>query len=197
MPQVENLSESEISELQKVFFDEVSKSLQNSKKLPMTVTVGPMEEQSLRDLQELREKGLIAWDLELKCSPYMEFLPNQHEHRISCIVYYGNAEEGYCCIGFALGCFNFKTNAFELHFIEKRKDSGKDWERAFFPLIMGTFLAYIELINADFEGEINQFVIVTPLESVRRYYRGNGFELLTDKKYSKDYDEVMVKYMEA
>lgn len=197
MPQVENLSESEISELQKVFFEGMSKFWQNTNIFPEIVTIaGEINEQTLEDLRNLREQGLLNWDLEMKRSPFMGVLP-AGVHKVECAVYYGNDEEQYCCIGYAFGCINFDNKAFELHFIEKRSECGSDWERQFFPFIVKSFSGYIGMINSKYGTKINQFVIVSPVDGVKKYYLRNGFELLRDNSYSDDYEEVMVRYLNA
>lgn len=160
--------------IQEVLFS--ASAVRSSDKFPLTVTLSAVPEGSLAhsDLTELKEKGLIAWDLPLKASQYMTPVSN-FEHMLQCVVYYGNAEKGRSCIGFALGCINKENTAIELNFIEKRSDAGDDFKSKFLPIIVDAFTLYALYLNEREDANISKFVIMGPLEQVIPYYKTSGF----------------------
>ncbi|MUK51101.1 hypothetical protein [Aliivibrio fischeri] len=165
-------------------------STRSSEELPLDIALDVVDENALalKDVLELKEKGLIAWDLHLKSQPFMGYLSN-FDHLIQCVAYYGNAEKGRCCIGFALGCINPEGTAIELYYIEKRKDSGDDLCSKFLPIIVDAFSLYGLYLNSIDLAKINKFVIVGPLDSVVPYYKESGFE------YVENYSEMKVDAM--
>lgn len=103
-----------------------------STKLPKNISfTNDLNEQSLRDLRKLNLTGKIGWDLQFKLSTFTESIDN-YDHPVYGIVYYGNKQEGYSCIGFFLGSVNEDKHSIELNYIEKRKDAHKDLHHFFF-----------------------------------------------------------------
>jgi hypothetical protein len=63
------MNQSEIIELQHRVFNEVAKKLNEQNKIPLKINLGPMNDKSRSDIEELKEKHLLAWDLPFKANP--------------------------------------------------------------------------------------------------------------------------------
>ncbi|WP_146029932.1 hypothetical protein [Vibrio diazotrophicus] len=152
-------------------------AVRSSEKLPLNVALDAVSDNSLahNDLAELRDKGLIVWDLAMKANPCFTPVFNR-DHILQCVAYYGNAEHGRSCIGFGLGCISSDGTAIELNFIEKRSDSGADLKSKFLSIIVDAFSLYGLYLNHNESGNISKFVIVGPIESVVPYYKKSGFQ---------------------
>ncbi|KAB0292005.1 hypothetical protein KI743_06510 [Vibrio sp. D420a] len=163
---------------------------QHSKHLPMKLSLSLPNEQSKEDLQELKDKQLLAWDFNMKSIPYMSPVSNPQD-MLSCIAYYGNAEVGYSCIGYALGCINESGTAIEVNFIEKRCDTGSDLKSKFLPVVVDAFASYGLYLNHTGNAKINKFVFVGPVPGVIHYYQEQGFE------YTNDYlgTDAVIKFL--
>lgn len=148
----------------------------SSDRLPLDIALDACDESSLahRDLQELKDKGLIGFDFNLKSAPHMQYVSNP-KHMINCVVYYGNAEKGRSCIGFAVGCVNKDVTAIELNCIEKRRDAGSELKYNFLPIVVDAFALYGLYLNEHGLANIDKFVIVGPIETVIPYYKNTGF----------------------
>ncbi|MDW6019952.1 hypothetical protein SBW85_19795 [Vibrio plantisponsor] len=164
-----------LKQVQQTLFS--ASAVRSSEKLPLKIALDAVSDNSLayNDLAELRDKGLIAWDLAMKANSCMTPVSNA-DHILQCVAYYGNAENGRSCIGFGLGCINNDGTAIELNLIEKRRDSGVDLKSKLLPIIVDAFSLYGLYLNNNGLANISKFVIVGPIESVVPYYRESGFQ---------------------
>ena len=78
------MNQSEILELQHHVFNEVANKINEQNKLPLKITLGPMNETSKKDIEELKEKQLIVWDLPLKANPLLTPVSDS-DHIITCM----------------------------------------------------------------------------------------------------------------
>jgi hypothetical protein len=170
------MNKSETFELQHCVFVEVAKRLNERNQMPLKVTLGPMNETSQRDIDELKEKQLIGWDLSMKAHPLYPAVSNS-EHVVTCIAYYGDAEKGYCCVGFALGSVNTQKQSIEIDFIEKRNDEFSDLNGKFLPLMVEAFTGYANILNQSYNFNINKFSLMNPVDNVLDYYNKLGFKI--------------------
>ncbi|WP_413113847.1 hypothetical protein [Thaumasiovibrio sp. DFM-14] len=161
--------------------------------LPLNITLtAAVDDVTLGDVQDLQKQGLIAWDFFMKSSPWMGAVTNP-EHIIKCVAYYGDAVSGYYCAGYAIGCISTDKTAVEINFIEKRKDASADLRYKFLPIIVDAFLAYGLYLTSEGFAEVDKFVLIGPVEGVKKYYKEQGFTLIED--YSNG-TEAMLKYMD-
>lgn len=184
------MDDSEIIKLQVSTFFHAAKEINLRKKYPLQISLGYLNQESEQDLRELREKNLLSWDTSLKGNPYTTGSTNP-EHMIKCVVYYGNAESGHCCVGYCLGSYNSQNSCLELDFIEKRCDGFLDLKGEFLPIIINALTLYANVLT-DIKGlEVNQFALVGPLPGVIEYYKKHGFEVID--KYRGE-QMAMVRY---
>jgi hypothetical protein len=154
-------------------------AIQSSKKLPQTITLSAGDDQSMLDIDELKQKGKVCWDLVLKSKTWKQAVSNV-EHMIKCVVYYGSGVDGYYCVGYALGCVNSEGTAIELNYIEKRNDASDDLKCNFLNIIVEAWLLYGLYLNQSGAANINKFALIGPLPGLRRYYHEQGFEWFED-----------------
>lgn len=168
-----NLEKSQ-KEVQQALFS--ASALRSNETLPLKLVLDSVTNGSLAydDLSELQGKGLIVWDLAMKAAPYMTPVSNPN-HIIECVAYYGTAENGRSCIGFALGCISEDGTAIELNFIEKRNDAGNDFKSKFLFIIVDAFSLYGLYLNEAEMAKITRFVLIGPLEHIVPYYKDSGF----------------------
>lgn len=152
---------------------------QSSKKLPEIVTLSAGDEQSMSDIDELKQRGKICWDLVLKSKTWKQAVSNV-EHMIKCVAYYGNGVDGYYCVGYALGCVNAEGTAIELNYIEKRSDASSDLQSNFLNVIVEAWLLYGLYLNQSGITQINKFALIGPIPGIKKYYREQGFEWFED-----------------
>lgn len=171
------MDENEIISLQGSTFFYAAKEINSKKKYPLQISLGYLNQESEQDLLELREKDLLSWDSSIKGSPYTTGSSNP-DHMIKCVVYYGNAESGHCCVGYSLGSFNSQNNCVELDFIEKRCDGFSDLKREFLPIIVVAMTFYANVLSEISGIEVDKFALVGPLPGVIDYYKEHGFEVI-------------------
>lgn len=178
-----------LQEVQKEIF--VYSAMQSSKNLPGNITLDATQsENTFLDLQELQEKGLLTWDFKMKISSWGTIATNPN-HAINCVAYYGNAENGYYCLGYAIGCITEDNTTVEVALIEKRNDASTDLEGQFLPIIFDAFSTYALYLNSEGETKISTFALVGPLPGVKKYYQENGFSYVED--YYKGSDAMLKK----
>lgn len=171
------MDESEIIKLQESTFFYAAKAINSKKKYPLQISLGYLNQESEQDLRELREKGLLSWDTSIKGSPFTTGSSNP-EHMIKCVVYYGNAESGHCCVGYSLGSLNIQNSCLELDFIEKRCDGFLDLKGEFLPIIVVAMTFYANVLSKIRNIDVNKFALIGPLPGVVDYYREHGFEII-------------------
>ncbi|MGF1716126.1 hypothetical protein L4D08_14715 [Photobacterium chitinilyticum] len=163
-------------------------SLKFSEILPSNICIGVCDELAMNDVQSLKDKGLLAWDVGFKMKPFMGSV-SYPEHRLLTVIYYGDGVIGRYCAGYALGCVNVDRKAVEVNFIDKRSDASEDLRYMFLPAIYEAWSTYTYALNDLFGFDINSFVLVGPVPGVRKYYIESGFTLVEDYHGS----EAMVK----
>ncbi|MDF4307224.1 hypothetical protein P3697_08805 [Vibrio parahaemolyticus] len=166
-----------LEEIKDYIFSTVAEK--HSENFPLRVTLANANEQARGDIQELRDKSLLIWDFNMKLVPYMTPVSNP-EGMISCVVYYGDAENGWVCMGYALGCVNKEGTAVEITHVEKRCDAGADFKSKFLPIIVDAFSAYGLYLNHVQLAKVEKFAFVGPLPGVIEYYKQHGFEYVDD-----------------
>lgn len=164
----------------------------HSENLPLKISLATTSAHTTQDIAELKEKELLVWDFNMKSIPCMSPVSNP-DQMLSCIAYYGDAENGWVCIGYALGCISKDFQAIEVTHIEKRKDAGDDLKSKFLPVIVDAFVAYGLYLNHITSTRISKFVFVGPVPGVLDYYKQQGFEYIDD--YSSSGSDAVVKYM--
>lgn len=136
------------------------------------------------DLQELYEKQLLGWDFNMKVCPVFGFICNP-AHVVKCVAYYGDEENGYKCIGYAIGSINEERGSIEIDYIEKRKDSPDELRSKFLPIVVDAYASYALYLNRKIENlQINEFAFINPVEDKLTFYQKRGFEII--KNYSGD-----------
>ncbi|EGA72365.1 hypothetical protein VISI1226_20525 [Vibrio sinaloensis DSM 21326] len=171
------MSKMQVEEVQQRFF--AISAANSSKKLPETITLSSGDEQSMTDIEDLRQRGKISWDLALKSQPWKYAVSNV-DHMIKCVAYYGNGVDGYYCVGYALGCINADGTAIELNYIEKRSDASLDLCGNFLNVIVEAWSLYGLYLNHTEQAKINKFALIGPLPGVKKYYQEKGFEWFED-----------------
>ncbi|WP_153446900.1 hypothetical protein [Vibrio algicola] len=187
-------SELSLSEIQQAIFSMSAARSSDRFPLDIALEVANTNPLAMKDILELKGKGLISWDLSLKSQPFMDSVSN-FDHMIECVVYYGNAEKGRCCIGFALGCVTEDKTAIELNFIEKRRDSGSELNSQFLLIIVDALSFYGLYLNNAGQANISKFVIVGPIEGIVPYYKTYGFEYV--ESYNSSGLDAMYRNLEA
>lgn len=179
------MDEMSVEEIQEQIFSNVS--LKISERLPKNITLtATPNERVLSDLNDLKDQGLIIWDFAMKAAPWGTPVSNL-EHMIKCIAYYGDAVDGYYCVGYAIGCVDVKNRTMEINFIEKRNDASEDLKDQFLPVIFDAFMAYKSFLNEfDPDSFIDKVALVGPVPGVRKYYVEHGFEYISDYSYGID-----------
>lgn len=167
----------QLEEVQQSFF--AISATQSSIKLPETITLSAGNEQSMKDIDELKQRGKVSWDLVLKSQTWKQAVSNV-EHIIKCVAYYGSGVDGYYCVGYALGCINAEGTAIELNYIEKRNDASEDLRANFLNVIVEAWLMYGLYLNQIGETKINKFALIGPLPGLKKYYQEQGFEWFED-----------------
>lgn len=163
--------------VQQAVFHEVALAINKLERFDLDISLAPANEQAKADLSDLVQKRLMMWDFKMKSHPAMLAVSNPDpEHLIHIVLYYGNRDSEYSCIGTALGTVNQAYSAVELDYIEKRKDAGKDFEDAFMPVITYALTAYTRVLNVKYAHSINKLVLVNPVEGVVNYYNKLGFQ---------------------
>ncbi len=147
--------------------------------LPSNLCIGVGDKLALKDIEELKGRGLLFWDLSFKLMPFMDSVSNC-KHQLLTVVYYGDGVIGRYCAGYALGCVNEERKSVELNFIEKRKDASVDLNHTFFPAIYEAWTTYVYALIDLFGYEIDKFVLVGPVPGVRKYYTDAGFTAVDD-----------------
>lgn len=171
----------------KAFYEASSKF---NELLPSNLCIGVGDSLALQDIEELKGRGLLIWDLRFKLQPFMECISN-FEHKLLTVVYYGDGVIGRYCAGYALGCVNEGRKAVELNFIEKRSDASEDLHNMFLPAIYEAWTTYVYALNDLYNYDIEKFVLIGPIEGVRKYYRDSGFTFVDDYFGS----EAMVRHL--
>ncbi|EKF9984709.1 hypothetical protein O1D80_002166 [Vibrio cholerae] len=166
-----------LEQFQDKAFHEASAKLNET--LPSNICIGVGNKLSIADIDELKKKGLLSWDLPLKLKPFMSTVSNE-EHKLLTVVYYGDGVIGRYCAGYALGCVNHERSAVELNFIEKRSDASEDLYGMFLPAIYEAWTTYVYALNDIFGFSVDKFVIVGPIPGVKRYYTECGFKAVDD-----------------
>ncbi len=184
------MQEVNIVELQTSSYFYASKKLNESKQYPLQLTIGYMNQESELDLNELREKGLLVWDASLKGNQLTTGASNP-EHMVKCVVYYGNAEFGHCCVGYAIGSYNNLEQCLEIDFIEKRCDGFEDLKHEFLPIIVSTLLFYASTLDRLMGLPVSKLAFVGPLPGALNSYERCGFEHIKNYRNGQD---AMVKY---
>ena len=183
------MAEMSQQEIQDALFSLSAKK--SSDELPETLNLSAgTDPQTIKDIQDLKDKGLIVWDFNMKSQLWMTPVSNP-AGMIKCIAYYGNAVNGYYCVGYALGCINKEATAVEINFIEKRRDASVDLCSKFLPVIVDAVSTYALYLNSIEAAKISKFVLVGPVPGVRQYYQEQGFEYIEGYLGS----HAMVKYL--
>nr|ELV8710990.1 hypothetical protein [Vibrio vulnificus] len=149
-----------ISEIQDVIFSSVA--VEHSKVFDLKITMGVATEEALEDLEELRKHGVLQWHANLKVGIALSPASNP-AHEITLVVYYGGPVNGYCCIGYALGCVDVTGTAIEITHMEKRKDAGSEWCSKFLPLVIDAVASYGLYLNSMKLTNIRKLALVGPL----------------------------------
>ncbi|EKO3553633.1 hypothetical protein U2G54_000996 [Vibrio fluvialis] len=178
-----------LSEIQDVIFASVA--AEHSKRFDLKITMGVATEEALEDLDELRAHERLQWHANLKVGKNFSPASNP-EHEITAVVYYGGPVDGYCCIGYALGCINAEGTAVEITHMEKRRDAGSEWCSKFLPLIVDAVTSYSLYLNSAKLANICKLALVGPLPGVRKYYQEQGFEYFADYLCT----DAMVKFID-
>ncbi|WP_077337800.1 hypothetical protein [Vibrio ruber] len=166
---------------------------QLSQQFPLNLSLTTMKEAvTEQDLQDLKKKGLITWDLTLKVGKTTTPVSNP-EHMVVCVAYYGDGIDGYYCAGYALGCISKDNSSLEINFIEKRKDASTDLCYQFLPIMIEAFTAYGLYLNQENMSSVDKIVLVGPIDGVKKYYKDQGFKLVSE--YYKG-EEAMIKSMD-
>lgn len=148
--------------------------------LPLNISLSAITNDRMEaDVLALQEQRLIVWDFNMKTQPWGTPVSNP-DHLIKLIAYYGDAVNGYYCVGYAIGCVNKDGNAIELDFIEKRSDASTDLAHQFLPLVIEAFSMYALFLNNAGATNITKFAIMSPIQVVRKYYSNEGFTLELD-----------------
>jgi len=183
------MDELSLQEVQKDIF--AYSAMQSSKLLPKNITLDATQSEStFLDLEELKNKGLLVWDFKMKSSSWSSVVSNP-KHAINCVAYYGDAETGYYCLGYAIGCISEDQTLVEINFIEKRKDASAELDGKFLPVIIDAFASYALYLNKETEANISDFVLVGPLPGVKAYYQKAGF--INVENYYKGADGMLMK----
>ncbi|MEZ9191590.1 hypothetical protein AB4133_20040 [Vibrio sp. 10N.286.52.F8] len=167
--------------MSKMQLEEVQQSLftisaeQSSQRLPETITLSSGDDQSMKDIDDLKQRGKVSWDLVLKSQTWKQAVSNV-DHMIKCVAYYGNGVDGYYCVGYALGCINAEGTAIELNYIEKRNDASLDLCGNFLSVIVEAWSLYGLYLNQTQQAKISEFALIGPLPGVKAYYQEKGFE---------------------
>ncbi|PMN12583.1 hypothetical protein [Vibrio lentus] len=166
-----------LEQLQSRAFHEASAKF--NELLPSDICIGIGDELALADIEVLKEKGLLFWDLAFKLQPFMECISNSN-HKILTVVYYGDGVIGRYCAGYALGSINEERKTIELNYIEKRADASEDLRCMFLPAIYEAWVSYAYTLIDLYGYDIERFVLVGPVPGVRRYYLESGFTEVLD-----------------
>ena len=167
-------------------FEQVGKEI--STKLPKDINfTNNINEQTIQDLEKLNSEGKLGWNLPFKLAPFMNSISN-YEHPVYSVIYYGDKQEGYSCIGFFLGCVNEEKNAIELNYIEKRNDAHDDLRHCFFASTNELLIAYASWLNLH-EFNINTIALIDTLEYIKPHYQKYGYKI--DKTYTQESIDVM------
>jgi len=172
--------------VQQAVFHEVAENINKRGRFELDISLTPANEQAKMDLSDLVQQEKLMWDFKIKSHPAMLGVSNpKPEHLIHIVLYYGDKDKNYSCIGAALGTVNTDYSAIELDYIEKRSDAGEDFSGAFMPVITSALTAYARLLNVRYAFSIDKFVLVNPVEGALNYYSKLGFNGPTDS-YDSD-----------
>lgn len=177
------------TEIQDVIFSAVA--AEHSKKTELKITMGIATEEALEDLEELRRCERLRWQADLKVGKCFSPASNP-AHEVTIVVYYGGPVDGYCCLGYALGCVNAPGTAIEITHMEKRKDAGSEWCNKFLPLIVDAITSYGLYLNSAGITNISKLALVGPLPGVKKYYTEQGFDYFADYLNT----DAMIKFLE-
>ncbi|HHR6502547.1 TPA: hypothetical protein ACS8CD_003107 [Providencia alcalifaciens] len=172
--------------LQDIVFSLSANSI--SKQLPLKTLklAAPlsMNDEMIKDLCFLRDKGLLKYDASLKIFP-MEI---ESPHPVRLVVYYGGKPVGY-----AFGNMDFTNGTIEITWIEKRKDASSDLDCQFLAIAVSAYLAYAATLRSSLGVTFKQIALIGAVEGARSYYERCGFRSVS---YYQGRGEAMVISLE-
>lgn len=123
------------------------------------------------DLDFLKTHNKLMWNAGIKSRLFTDL---NEEHPIKLVVYYRGSPVGY-----AFGGFNKDKKAVEIGWMEKRNDAHEDLDHQMLGIVLDSYAAYALFLNAQ-GHDINQIVLVSPVEGAKRYYLESNFTYVAD-----------------